>query len=491
MNMRKKLKSISALCGAALLTLTIAGCGQQNAQADYIGLDAAKAIALENAGISESAASFSTTGLDRQNGTDFYTIDFTANGQSYAYSIDALTGNILSGAPESASTGSGASATITAQQAQEIALNHTGLTADQVTFLRCALDNEDGRQVYDVEFYNSSNYTEYDYEIDIFSGDILSYDFDVENYVRPTQDAGSTTTGAPTTGDTSTGNTNSGNTNSGNTNSGSSGSSNTGSSGSSGNSSSGSSNTGSSGNSSSGSTSITADRAKQIALNHAGLTSSQVSFIRSHLDWENGRRVYEVEFYNTSNYTEYDYEIDASTGTILSYDHDAEYYTRPSTGNSGNSGSTSITADRAKQIALNHAGLTSSQVSFIRSHLDWDDGRQVYEVEFYNTSNYTEYDYEIDASTGTILSYDHDAEYYTRPSTGNSGNSGATITLEQAKQIALAKVPGATNILIHLDRDDGRLEYEGSIYYGSWEYEFTIDAYTGAIREWERDSIYD
>ena len=400
MNMRKKLKSISALCGAALLTLTIAGCGQQNAQADYIGLDAAKAIALENAGISESAASFSTTGLDRQNGTDFYTIDFTANGQSYAYSIDALTGNILSGAPESASTGSGASATITAQQAQEIALNHTGLTADQVTFLRCALDNEDGRQVYDVEFYNSSNYTEYDYEIDIFSGDILSYDFDVENYVRPTQDAGSTTTGAPTTGDTSTGNTNSGNTNSG-----SSGSSNTGSSGSSGNSSSGSSNTGSSGNSS--------------------------------------------------------------------------------------SGSTSITADRAKQIALNHAGLTSSQVSFIRSHLDWDDGRQVYEVEFYNTSNYTEYDYEIDASTGTILSYDHDAEYYTRPSTGNSGNSGATITLEQAKQIALAKVPGATNIQIHLDRDDGRLEYEGSIYYGSWEYEFTIDAYTGAIREWERDSIYD
>ena len=52
-------------------------------------------------------------------------------------------------------------------------------------------------------------------------------------------------------------------------------------------------------------------------------------------------------------------------------------------------------------------------------------------------------------------------------------------------------MPGATNIQIHLDRDDGRLEYEGSIYYGSWEYEFTIDAYTGAIREWERDSIYD
>ena len=353
MNIGKKLKTISALCGAALLTVSLAACGQQDA-AGFIGLDAAKAIALENAGVAESAATFSATELDRQSGSGVYTIDFTANGQSYAYDIDALTGSILSGAPETA--GASAGTAITAQQAQE------------------------------------------------------------------------------------------------------------------------------------------------IALSHAGLSSSQVSFVRAHLDWDDGRQVYEVEFYNTSNYTEYDYEIDASSGDILSYDHEAEYYQRPSTGtgssgNSGNIGTTTITEAQAQQIALSHAGLSSSQVSFIRSKLDWDDGRRVYEVEFYNTSNYTEYDYEIDASSGDILSYDHDAEYYQRPSTGtgSSGNSGgsAAISTEQAKQIALARVPGATDIRIHLDRDDGRLEYEGSIYYGSWEYEFTIDATTGAIREWERDSIYD
>ncbi len=475
MNIGKKLKTISALCGAALLTVSLAACGQQDA-AGFIGLDAAKAIALENAGVAESAATFSATELDRQSGSGVYTIDFTANGQSYAYDIDALTGSILSGAPETA--GASAGTAITAQQAQEIALNHTGLTADQVTLLRCALDREDGRQVYDVEFYNSASYIEYDYEIDASSGDILSYDFDVEHYTRPSDAGGNTSSGDTTTGNANTGSSNTGSTNTGNTNTGSS-------------------NTGNTNPGSSGTASITAERAKQIALNHAGLSSSQVSFVRAHLDWEDGRRVYEVEFYNTSNYTEYDYEIDASSGDILSYDHEAEYYQRPSTGtgssgNSGNTGTTTITETQAQQIALSHAGLSSSQVSFIRSKLDWDDGRRVYEVEFYNTSNYTEYDYEIDASSGDILSYDHDAEYYQRPSTGTGSSGGsAAISTEQAKQIALARVPGATDIRIHLDRDDGRLEYEGSIYYGSWEYEFTIDATTGAIREWERDSIYD
>ena len=382
MNIGKKLKTISALCGAALLTVSLAACGQQDA-AGFIGLDAAKAIALENAGVAESAATFSATELDRQSGSGVYTIDFTANGQSYAYDIDALTGSILSGAPETA--GASAGTAITAQQAQEIALNHAGLTADQVTLLRCALDREDGRQVYDVEFYNSASYIEYDYEIDASSGDILSYDFDVEHYTRPSDAGGNTSSGDTTTGNANTGSSNTGSTNTGNTNTG-----------------------------------------------------------------------------NT---------------------------------NPGSSGTASITAERAQQIALNHAGLSSSQVSFVRAHLDWEDGRRVYEVEFYNTSNYTEYDYEIDASSGDILSYDREAEYYQRPSTGtgSSGNSGgsAAISTEQAKQIALARVPGATDIRIHLDRDDGRLEYEGSIYYGSWEYEFTIDATTGAIREWERDSIYD
>ena len=81
-----------------------------------------------------------------------------------------------------------------------------------------------------------------------------------------------------------------------------------------------------------------------------------------------------------------------------------------------------------------------------------------------------------------------DAEGYAPPV-----SSGTTISASQAKEIALAKVPGATVNNIYefkQDWDDGRIEYEGSIYYSGMEYEFTIDAYSGAIREWEVESYY-
>ena len=237
--------------------------------------------------------------------------------------------------------------------------------------------------------------------------------------------------------------------------------------------------------------SITADRAKEIALAHAGLTAGQVTFARAHLDWENGRQVYEVEFY-TSDYKEYDYEIDASTGAIVSYDYDAEYYSRPSTG--GSTGTTaSITADRAKEIALNHAGLTASQVTFARASLDWDDGRLTYDVEFY-TSDYKEYDYEIDANTGAVISYDYDAEYYSRPSTGGSTGTGTAISEARAREIALAQVPGAASSNVRkvtMDWDDGRAEYEVEIVYNYMEYDFEIDANTGSIISRDVDSVWD
>ena len=41
-----------------------------------------------------------------------------------------------------------------------------------------------------------------------------------------------------------------------------------------------------------------------------------------------------------------------------------------------------ISADRAKQIALNDAGVKEANAVFLRANLDWDDGRKKYEVEF-------------------------------------------------------------------------------------------------------------
>lgn len=270
-----KRKLFPALAAVLILALALAGCAPQTAQAEYIGIDAAKTIALEAAGVSESAAVFSTAGLDRQNGTDYYAVDFTANGRTYAYDIDAVTGVII--------------------------------------------DSSEGQS-------------------------------------QPAQatDGGASADGANSSG-----------------------------------------------------------------------TSSQST-----------------------------------------------------------DGSTAITEDQAREIALADAGLTAEEVTFLKTKLDRDDGRLVYDVEFY-TADYTEYDYEIDAADGTVLSSDFDAEGYTAPAEGSTA-----ITADQAKEIALAEVPGATVDDIYefeLDRDDGRLEYEGAIWYDGTEYEFTIDGYSGAIRSWEAD----
>ncbi len=274
-----KRKLFPALAAVLILALALAGCAPQTAQAEYIGIDAAKTIALEAAGVSESAAVFSTAGLDRQNGTDYYAVDFTANGRTYAYDIDAVTGVIIDSSED---------------QSQPAQATDGGASAES-----------------------------------------------------------------------------------------------------------------------------SADGANSSA--------------------------------NASQSTD---------------------------------GSAAITEDQAREIALADAGLTAEEVTFLKTQLDRDDGRLVYDVEFY-TADYTEYDYEIDAADGTILSSDFDAEGYTAPA-----DSATAITADQAKEIALAEVPGATVDDIYefeLDRDDGRLEYEGAIWYDGTEYEFTIDGYSGAIRSWEAD----
>lgn len=157
---------------------------------------------------------------------------------------------------------------------------------------------------------------------------------------------------------------------------------------------------------------ISADRAKQIALNDAGVKESSAVFLRANLDWDDGRMKYEVEFY--SGTTEYDYDIDAVTGAILSSDRELENFqiwnngaSRPS-GNTGSASSGNyITAERAKQIALAE---TPSGSTVVKCQFDWDDGRAQYEIEIRN--GWTEYEFEIDAVTGTIFSRDIDNDRY-------------------------------------------------------------------------------
>lgn len=146
-----------------------------------------------------------------------------------------------------------------------------------------------------------------------------------------------------------------------------------------------------------------------------------------------------------------------------------------------------IPEEEAKSIALKDAGLTEGQISDIRIRLEKDDGIQQYEVEFYAGDK--EYDYEIDAASGNILSKDMDIEDDFK----KSGASDAAISEEEAKKTALKKVSGAgeNDIKIRLDHDDGKAVYEGSIIYKDKKYEFEIDANSGKILDWEEESVHD
>ena len=431
-------KTLTRTITAALLIAALAVPAAAATTAD-IGVEKAKEAALSHAGVAESDTVFLIAEADYDDGRKEYEVEFYAGGTEYDYTIDAASGRVLKFDTElewysaDDDAGYGWQNVIGKQKAQEIALADAGVAAGDALHLIVKPDWDDGVRIYEVEFYTASQ--EYDYEIHAETGDILSRD-------REAEWNGTAASGSSNTGSTSS--------------------------------------TGST-----GSTSSTADigeaKAKSVALSHAGISESSTSYIYAKKDWDDGRWVYDVEFWADGK--EYDYEILASNGTILSYDYDAEYQWSGSTG----TGSTSSTADigeaKARSVALSHAGISESSTSYIYAKKDWDDGRWVYDVEFWADGK--EYDYEILASDGTILSYDSDAEYQWN---GSSSTSGDTISTEKVKSIVTdrAGVSGTFREL-KLERDDGRTVYEGEMRSGRTDYEFTIDAYTGAVLEWDTD----
>ncbi|MGM9661798.1 MAG: PepSY domain-containing protein [Oscillospiraceae bacterium] len=226
---------------------------------------------------------------------------------------------------------------------------------------------------------------------------------------------------------------------------------------------------------------IGAEKAKTLALECAGLTASEVEAITADLNTREGTDYYQVDITVGGEHCQYD--IDALSGVVI------ETRTPDTAAESGqtteNTAGAALTAEEAKARALAHAGLGSGQATFVKAKLDHENGRQVYDVEFY-TADGTEYDCEIDAASGEVVKFERDAK-------GSSAASGGSaITAEKAKELALAQVPGATAADIRefkTDYDDGRTEYEGKIVYGGMEYEFEIDGYSGAFRHWEAESV--
>lgn len=168
-----------------------------------------------------------------------------------------------------------------------------------------------------------------------------------------------------------------------------------------------------------GAKALSAEEAKAIALNHAGLTEADVIHLRSEYDMERGKPEWDIDF--RSGDWEYDYEINAETGEILKsekeYDpvnkparEEKPAQTKPVEQRPAETKPTeeTLTAEEAKAIALKHAGMTAEQVKGLRAEYDMDDGVAEWEVEFY--ADGMEYDYEIHAIKGNILSWDKERD---------------------------------------------------------------------------------
>lgn len=248
---------------------------------------------------------------------------------------------------------------------------------------------------------------------------------------------------------------------------------------------------------------ISMEAAQEVALKAANIAAEDAAISATTLNEAAGTSCYKVEF--TSGDYAYAYTVNAETGAVMemssreknAVDTQAQTEATVPTADSATTQSSAVATaqtvtgtvdeEMAQKIALEHAGVKATDATITKSKLDYEGRRQVYEIEWYAGGK--KYDYEIAVDTGEILSSAYD-EKTSGWSVSNSSN--VTVSEADAKQTALGRVSGATQKDIYewkFDYDDGRPEYEGKIIYGGTEYDFTIDASSGAVIEWEAESI--
>ena len=194
---------------ALLLAAALAGCGNTPAadQTAKISMEQAQTAALDAANIAAADADISSATLSEVAGVTCYKVEFTSGDHTYAYSISAENGEVLeasyrdkNAAPADSTqtdttTASGVTTTpaqtapntntsigaVDEAKAQEIALAHAGIKAADATITKSKLDYDDGRQIYEIEWY--ANGAKYDYEIAVATGEIVNSGYKAKTVV--------------------------------------------------------------------------------------------------------------------------------------------------------------------------------------------------------------------------------------------------------------------------------------------------------------------
>lgn len=352
MKLKDLSKQMKVMIAAGVAVVAVGGgviITNATSQNSQINANQAKEIALKDAGVSSSDATFRKAALEKEDGVTVFDVEFETKDNSYEYTIASNDGDIIDRNVETlnkATNTDSTAASITLEEAKTKALSDAGVKESNVTFTKTESKTDDGQEVYEIDFRDSTK--KYDYTIAKNGGKIL----EKESEKLSTNQSSSTTSSSSSSSTTN--------------------------------------------NNSSTSNLLGKDKVKSIVLADAGVASTDAEFTKIKLEYEDGVQVYDVKFVTSS--MEYEYEIHAKDGTIHERSSEKLETAKPS--------SNYIGVDSAKNTALNHAGLSASSVTFTKTKLENDDGISVYEIEF--CQGQMEYEYTIDATKGTILEWDKD-----------------------------------------------------------------------------------
>ena len=208
---------------------------------------------------------------------------------------------------------------------------------------------------------------------------------------------------------------------------------------------------------------------------------------------------------------EYEVDVNAKTGQIIKFEKEAVFVANNASANNtstNNQQATTQQSTAAKNSYIGEAKAKSIMLNkvpgaTIRSFYFDGDSTPEYDGELIKDGY--EYDISVDAVTGAIREFSKERIYNnttTNTTTNNNTNVNSSASSNKvntttsktyigeakAKSIMLSKVPGATIRSFHFD-GDSTPEYEAELVKDGYEYDISVNALTGAIREFSKERI--
>ncbi len=320
-----ELNVLTQSAGLTLQNLNVTGAPSLKA---YITPEEALKAALQGKSFTQADITELDIELEHEQGIIVYEIEFNAGSVEYEILVNATTADVIRTETDENEPAISEGQKISWEEAQQRALAHVGLTASDVQNLTWELDREHGIVCYEIEFETSEK--EYDITVDAASGEILEACAERNDDAVPQGQY------------------------------------------------------------------IGQDRATELALAYAGVAAADAEDLSCELDEEDGKMAYDVEF--EVGETEYAITVDAVDGSILNAQTEQD--------NASAMQEQYIGSEKAKALALSHAGVSVSDAENLSCELDEDD--KIYSIEF--EADKMEYELEVDAVNGEILKSETEAE---------------------------------------------------------------------------------